>query len=156
MSQRCTRGSRCTLRVTASVLRSTFRSTTRAYRGSEEAADNRRARFIVNKHGASSPVEIPRFVSTFICGSGAGILSWVVIYPLDLAKANLQRNALALAPYESPWHIFRRLADGGVTKLYRGLGVSAIRSIASHGLMWTVLEAVRGHIEHDTGMVGRD
>lgn len=78
---------------------------------------------------------IPHFVTTFGCGSFAGICSWACIYPLDLVKAKVQRNALAELPYEKPWQIFRRLSDGGVTKLYRGLGVSATRSLFTHGLM---------------------
>lgn len=51
--------------------------------------------------------------------------SWAAIYPVDLVKAKVQRNALADVAYERPWHIFQRLSAGGVPKLYRGLGVSA-------------------------------
>ncbi|GAA5848644.1 hypothetical protein JCM8547_004583 [Rhodosporidiobolus lusitaniae] len=93
---------------------------------------------------------IPTWASTFVCGSFAGVSSWGFIYPIDLTKAKLQRNALADAPYESPWSIFRRLSAGGVTKLYRGLGISAFRSIGTHGLMWTILEKTRSSIEQRT------
>ncbi|CEQ39752.1 SPOSA6832_01303 [Sporobolomyces salmonicolor] len=65
---------------------------------------------------------VPNFVSTFACGSAAGLASWGLIYPLDLVKAKVQRNALADAPYEKPLHIFKRLSAGGIPKLYRGLG----------------------------------
>lgn len=101
------------------------------------------SRFIVDK------VELPtpQFLTTFVCGSSAGILSWIIIYPVDLVKSKVQRNALAGVPRESPWHIFRRLCSGGPSKLYRGLGVSAVRSIFSHGIHWSVLEFVRGQIE---------
>ncbi|SCV69090.1 BQ2448_2110 [Microbotryum intermedium] len=97
----------------------------------------------------STPV--PHVISTFACGSTAGILSWAVIYPIDLIKSKTQRNALAGSAYESPMNIFRRLSAGGVTKLYRGLGVSAFRSVFTHGLMWTVLEKVRSEITVRTG-----
>ena len=105
------------------------------------------SRFIVDK------VELPtpQFLTTFVCGSSAGILSWIIIYPVDLVKSKVQRNALAGVPRESPWHIFRRLSSGGLSKLYRGLGVSAVRSIFSHGIHWSVLEAVRGEIERRDG-----
>ncbi|BGP13890.1 hypothetical protein JCM10213_002529 [Rhodosporidiobolus nylandii] len=86
---------------------------------------------------------VPTWLSTFACGSFAGVSSWAVIYPIDLVKAKLQRNALADAPYERPMAIFRRLSAGGFTKLYRGLGISAFRSIGTHGLMWTILEKTR-------------
>jgi hypothetical protein len=92
---------------------------------------------------------VPTWVTTFVCGSAgssfpflsppciltpyltAGVSSWFAIYPVDLVKAKLQRNALADAPYERPWSIFRRLSAGGVTKLYRGLGISAFRCVKS-------------------------
>ncbi|ORY58692.1 mitochondrial carrier [Leucosporidium creatinivorum] len=96
-------------------------------------------------------IPIPQFITTFGCGSAAGLASWTLIYPLDLVKAKVQRNALADLPYEKPWAIFRRLSDNGFTRLYRGLGVSAARSIFTHGLMWTVLESVRGQITRRTG-----
>ncbi|GAA5830394.1 hypothetical protein JCM11251_001332 [Rhodosporidiobolus azoricus] len=89
---------------------------------------------------------VPPWASTFACGSFAGVSSWFAIYPIDLAKAKLQRNALADAPYEKPLSILRRLSAGGVRKLYRGLGISAFRSIGTHGLMWTILEWTRGQI----------
>ncbi|KAK4053011.1 hypothetical protein OIV83_001744 [Microbotryomycetes sp. JL201] len=94
---------------------------------------------------------LPSVVTTFSSGSFAGICSWACIYPLDLVKAKVQRNALANSPYETPWHIFKRLSEGGVRKLYRGLGVSATRSLFTHGLMWTVLEFVRSEITLKTG-----
>ncbi|GAA5968284.1 hypothetical protein JCM11641_003797 [Rhodosporidiobolus odoratus] len=93
---------------------------------------------------------VPGWLSTFVCGSVAGVSSWFAIYPIDLVKAKLQRNALALAPYERPWSIFRRLSAGGYTRLYRGLGISAFRSIGTHGLMWTVLERTRSSIVRRT------
>ncbi|GAA5912427.1 hypothetical protein JCM6882_005509 [Rhodosporidiobolus microsporus] len=93
---------------------------------------------------------VPRWTSTFACGSIAGVTSWLIVYPYDILKAKVQRNALADAPYEKPWSIFKRLSAGGVTKLYRGLGISAFRSIGTHGLMWTVLEWTRSQIIHQT------
>ncbi|GAA6027068.1 hypothetical protein JCM8097_006085 [Rhodosporidiobolus ruineniae] len=93
---------------------------------------------------------IPSWMTTFACGSFAGVSSWFVIYPIDLCKAKLQRNALADAPYEKPWSIFKRLSAGGVTKLYRGLGISAFRSIWTHGAMWSLLEWSRSAIDRAT------
>lgn len=75
----------------------------------------------------------------------------IVTDPLDLVKTKVQRNALAGSPYETPLHIFRRLSANGFTRLYRGLGVSATRSLFTHGLMWSVLETVRGEITRQTG-----
>ncbi|BGP37970.1 hypothetical protein JCM10449v2_001897 [Rhodotorula kratochvilovae] len=93
---------------------------------------------------------VPTTLTTFVCGSAAGVSSWAVIYPVDLVKAKVQRNALADVGYERPWSIFKRLSAGGVTKLYRGLGVSATRSIFTHGIMWTILEKTRTAIAERT------
>ncbi|GAA6020069.1 hypothetical protein JCM11491_006383 [Sporobolomyces phaffii] len=93
----------------------------------------------------------PPIVTTFACGSAAGVASWALVYPIDLVKAKVQRNALADAAYERPWHVFRRLSSGGVTRLYRGLGISAGRSVFTHGLLWTILEQTRGSIIRRTG-----
>jgi solute carrier family 25 carnitine/acylcarnitine transporter 20/29 len=35
----------------------------------------------------------------------------------------------------------------GFARLYRGLGVSALRSVTTHGLLWTFLDYVGGHID---------
>ena len=35
----------------------------------------------------------------------------------------------------------------GLGRLYRGLGVSALRSVITHGLLWTVLDYVSGWID---------
>ncbi|GAA6008961.1 hypothetical protein JCM10207_004041 [Rhodosporidiobolus poonsookiae] len=93
---------------------------------------------------------VPTWLSTFVCGSVAGVSSWAAIYPIDLVKAKVQRNALAEAPYEKPWHIFRRLSAGGITKLYRGLGISAFRSLGTHGAFWAILEKTRSSIDSST------
>ncbi|GJN88548.1 hypothetical protein Rhopal_001514-T1 [Rhodotorula paludigena] len=99
---------------------------------------------------------VPTTLSTFVCGSVAGVTSWAAIYPADLVKAKVQRNALADVAYERPWSIFRRLSAGGIARLYRGLGVSATRSIFTHGLMWTVLEKTRTGLAQWTAPPGVD
>jgi hypothetical protein len=119
--------------------------------------------FIANNPDTFSSV--PTWVTTFVCGSAgssllpilfpsfrllahhtlpiAGVSSWGAIYPIDLVKAKLQRNALADAPYERPWSIFRRLSAGGIPKLYRGLGISAFRCV------WDCLSVRRGALFAD-------
>jgi solute carrier family 25 carnitine/acylcarnitine transporter 20/29 len=36
----------------------------------------------------------------------------------------------------------------GFARLYRGLSVSAIRSITTHGLLWTFFDIVANYIDH--------
>ncbi|KAG8778700.1 hypothetical protein FRC16_003751 [Serendipita sp. 398] len=94
----------------------------------------------------------------FVCGSLAGVSSWAIIYPLDVVKTKTQQRALSGLKYRGPIETLKRLLRGpeeaprtmlaGFARLYRGLGVSAIRSVTTHGLLWTILDAVSGWIDH--------
>jgi hypothetical protein len=35
----------------------------------------------------------------------------------------------------------------GIARIYRGLGVSALRSITTHGLLWTFFDIVANYID---------
>lgn len=74
-------------------------------------------------------------------------------------KTRVQRDALTgVKDRESAWALFRRLQQKGISRLYRGLGVSALRSaismsaplskvtsmesdfaVTAHGVMWLML-----------------
>ncbi|KAH6918485.1 mitochondrial carrier domain-containing protein [Coprinopsis sp. MPI-PUGE-AT-0042] len=95
----------------------------------------------------------------FVCGSLAGVTSWALIYPLDVVKTKVQQRALAQDRYRGPFETFHRLLRGpdpsnpkslvaGLTRLYRGLGVSAIRSITTHGLLWTFFDMTATYIDN--------
>jgi len=94
----------------------------------------------------------------FVCGSLSGVTSWALIYPLDVVKTKVQQRALAGERYRGVTETLRRLIRGpdpehpkpflaGMARLYRGLGVSAARSIITHGLLWTAFDAVAGYID---------
>ncbi|KAF8921123.1 mitochondrial carrier domain-containing protein [Mucidula mucida] len=94
----------------------------------------------------------------FFCGSLSGVTSWALIYPLDVVKTKVQQRALAGEKYRGPWETFYRLIRGpdpanpkpflaGMTRIYRGLGVSAVRSITTHGLLWTFFDLVSNYID---------
>ena len=110
----------------------------------------------------------------FLCGSLAGVTSWALIYPIDVyvqspsfsfislrnypsysVKTKMQQRALAEIPYRGVTETFFRLVRGpdpaapkplllGLARLYRGLGVSALRSVLTHGVLWTLFDSV-GH-----------
>ncbi|EFI28366.1 hypothetical protein CC1G_13900 [Coprinopsis cinerea okayama7 len=94
----------------------------------------------------------------FVCGSLAGVTSWALIYPLDVVKTKVQQRALAGEMYRGPFETLYRLIRGadpanpkpllaGIMRLYRGLGVSAIRSITTHGLLWTLFDMTATYID---------
>nr|ODN94564.1 hypothetical protein L204_04697 [Cryptococcus depauperatus CBS 7855] len=104
---------------------------------------------------------LPKSIIPFLCGSLAGVSSWALIYPVD-TKAQ-QRALSGLAP-RTPLYQLQRLVRGidasnpktmwqGIARLYRGLGISMVRSMLTHGLLWTIVDAASSYI--DTKPFGR-
>jgi len=102
---------------------------------------------------------IPPSLIPFACGSIAGVTSWALIYPLDVVKTKVQQRALAGAPPRTTYETFKRLLRGpdpnnprstfaGIARIYQGLGVSAARSVLTHGFLWTVYEWVKVKIDN--------
>ncbi|KAF7363531.1 putative mitochondrial carrier C29A3.11c [Mycena sanguinolenta] len=94
----------------------------------------------------------------FVCGSLSGVTSWALIYPLDVVKTKVQQRALAGERYRGVFETLHRLVRGpdpaapkpilaGCARIYRGLGVSALRSITTHGLLWTFYDLVSNYID---------
>ncbi|CBQ67663.1 related to carnitine/acylcarnitine translocase [Sporisorium reilianum SRZ2] len=136
-------------------------------------------RKLVSRHSTTDSISgpslygIPGPVVSFLSGSSAGILSWLIVYPVDLIKTKVQRDALAGNPRQfTGWQVFLHMIKErppiqqpgqkqGMIKtdtflarflrLYRGLGVSALRSFISHGLTWTLIETISGKITERTG-----
>ncbi|KZT52713.1 mitochondrial carrier [Calocera cornea HHB12733] len=124
-------------------------------------------RNIRGEQGAPPPwLPIPQSLIPFFCGSVAGVTSWAIIYPADVVKTKIQQRALANEPYRTAWVTFRRLLRGpdglhprpmmvGFGRLYRGLGISAIRSCMTHGALWLIFDWVGHWIDRRTeGMPG--
>ncbi|PLW17757.1 hypothetical protein PCANC_09064 [Puccinia coronata f. sp. avenae] len=55
---------------------------------------------------------LPRSALPFLCGSTCGVASWFIIYPLDVVKSRLQRDALAssiVVPTHNPQNVNGKL-----------------------------------------------
>ncbi|KIJ16779.1 hypothetical protein PAXINDRAFT_168259 [Paxillus involutus ATCC 200175] len=112
------------------------------------------------EQGPTPPwLPIPVSLIPFVCGSLAGVTSWALIYPLDVVKTKVQQRALAGTPPRGVWETLRRLVRGsdpkdpkpilaGIARIYQGLGVSAVRSITTHGLLWTFFDITAHYIDH--------
>ncbi|KAH8106855.1 hypothetical protein BXZ70DRAFT_1074595 [Cristinia sonorae] len=107
-----------------------------------------------------SPYWLPLHSSLvpFFCGSVAGVTSWALIYPLDVVKTKVQQRALAGERYRPILETLHRLIRGpdpnapkpfllGMARIYRGLGVSALRSVTTHGLLWTFFDLTSAYID---------
>lgn len=101
---------------------------------------------------------MPASLVPFFCGSLAGVTSWAIIYPLDVVKTKVQQRALAGERKRGPFETLHRLLRGpdpnaprpfllGLARIYRGLGVSALRSVTTHGLLWTFFDLTSAYID---------
>jgi len=101
---------------------------------------------------------IPVSLVPFVCGSLAGVTSWALIYPLDVVKTKVQQRSLAGHAPRTVYDTFHRLVRGpdpenprpmlaGLARIYRGLGVSALRSVTTHGLLWTFYDISANYID---------
>ncbi|KAK7693788.1 hypothetical protein QCA50_003360 [Cerrena zonata] len=108
-----------------------------------------------------TPTWLPIHMSLvpFLCGSVAGVSSWALIYPLDVVKTKVQQRALAGDKPRTLTETLHRLIRGpdpnnpkpilyGVARIYRGLGVSALRSVTTHGLLWTFFDLTASYIDN--------
>lgn len=87
----------------------------------------------LRRTSAQQPNIVPPATAPFICGSAAGILSWALIYPIDVVKTRVQRDALeGKKDRASALTIAKGLSRKGLGSMYRGLGVSAVRSMFMH------------------------
>lgn len=82
----------------------------------------------------------------FVSGAFAGVTSWALIYPVDAIKTKHQQRALTGLKPRGVFDQLARLLNGteeghrksmwvGVSRLYRGLGISMARSVMTHGLL---------------------
>ncbi|KAG8861979.1 hypothetical protein FRB96_002422 [Tulasnella sp. 330] len=129
------------------------------YFGEYEAMRHILGRDAAGKQWATpSWAPIPPSLIPFTCGSLAGVTSWALIYPLDVVKTKVQQRALAGAPPRTAWVTLMRLLRGpdptnprttvaGLGRIYQGLGVSAARSVLTHGFLWTIYEYVKKEID---------
>lgn len=111
------------------------------------------------EQGPTPPwLPIPASLVPFVCGSFAGVTSWALIYPMDVVKTKVQQRALAGERYRGVFETLHRLIRGpdpdnpkplvaGISRIYRGLGVSALRSITTHGLLWTFFDLTSNYID---------
>ncbi|KAJ1665729.1 hypothetical protein EV178_002984 [Coemansia sp. RSA 1646] len=85
-----------------------------------------------------------------LAGGTCGVLSWLLIFPVDLIKSGIQSQALQPKEtllFSGPWHCARSTYSKlGITGLYRGVSVSLIRAFPIHGLNFVVYEWARSTI----------
>ncbi|KAG7527509.1 hypothetical protein FFLO_06869 [Filobasidium floriforme] len=96
----------------------------------------------------------------FGAGAFAGVTSWALIYPVDDRQTKHQQRALAGLQPRPFIQQMSRLVRGtdeanpkplliGLGRLYRGLGISMMRSVMTHGLLWTLIDRTKIWIDSE-------
>lgn len=87
--------------------------------------------------------------TAFIAGAAAGAISWIVAYPIDVAKSTIQGlPSNSLKKDKSIIYILNNLYKNyGIQRLYRGLGIALIRSFPVNAVVFPVYETVKSYLE---------
>ncbi|KAK9810339.1 hypothetical protein WJX72_009024 [[Myrmecia] bisecta] len=115
-------------------------------------------RYLANRSGtpADQPVSLSK---VYLAGMVAGTVQTAIITPVDLLKIRMQvQHAVpGSSNYVGSLKQLRNvLAMEGVTGLYRGLGVTLIRDIPSHGVYFGIYEWTREYLEPGSRMRGSE
>ncbi|KAJ1993771.1 hypothetical protein GGI25_000913 [Coemansia spiralis] len=85
-----------------------------------------------------------------LAGGTCGVVSWLLIFPVDLVKSTIQSQVLKPSDtqeFKSSWQCMRSIYSRlGLVGLYRGVSVSLIRAFPIHGLNFVVYEWARSTI----------
>ncbi|KAF9973778.1 hypothetical protein BGZ73_002966 [Actinomortierella ambigua] len=89
----------------------------------------------------------------FFAGGFCGVFSWMIVFPIDLVKSVMQKEVLLTKPtYDSAWACAKDIVRrSGVRGLYRGVGVTLVRSFPIHSMNFVVYEAVMDYVKNVTG-----
>ncbi|KAI9094332.1 mitochondrial carrier domain-containing protein [Phlyctochytrium arcticum] len=79
-----------------------------------------------------------------LSGGMAGSLSWIVLFPIDITKSVLQREALNGTPkYDTALQFVKsRWSKRGLRGFYSGIGPQLLRSFPVHSINFLIYEAV--------------
>ncbi|KAI8892388.1 mitochondrial carrier domain-containing protein [Globomyces pollinis-pini] len=75
-------------------------------------------------------------------GGIAGTLSWIILFPIDLCKSVIQKEALNPNPKFTKYKdfILKRYQSDGIRGFYRGITPQMLRSFPVHSINFLVLE----------------
>ena len=77
-----------------------------------------------------------------MAGAAAGVLSWAVIYPVDVVKSTVQSRAPGQPSLGALATTRALLRDGGIARLYRGVGFTLLRAGPVAGLQLPLFDIV--------------
>jgi solute carrier family 25 carnitine/acylcarnitine transporter 20/29 len=80
---------------------------------------------------------------TFLAGGLAGVLSWLLVYPIDVVKSRIQEDNLIHPKYNGMADCFRKsIKHDGFRVLFRGLSPTLLRTFIVSGANFLIYELV--------------
>lgn len=70
----------------------------------------------------------------------AGVVSWTIIYPVDMLKSRIQTDGITSRKYTSAYDCLQKsIKSGGVSSLFRGLTPTIIRAFPVNAVTFSVV-----------------
>lgn len=92
------------------------------------------------------------FAVSATAGACAGMFSWLVVYPLDVIKSRMQRDAHR-QQFTSFWQCWQDTwRAGGIRSLYRGIGYTLLRAGPVAASILPVYDAVKSYLNQEFRM----
>lgn len=90
-----------------------------------------------------------KVTTSFIAGAMAGAASWIIVYPMDVAKSTIQGMASTSDLKDRRvFTVLRKIqTQHGFSQLYRGLGIALVRSLPVNAVVFPVYEGVKRLLE---------
>ena len=77
-------------------------------------------------------------LKTFLAGGSAGVVCWVLVYPMDVVKTRLQLDGMGRTLYKGAGHCARSIyAAEGAGGFFKGLTAQVMRSFPNNGATLT-------------------
>lgn len=97
-----------------------------------------------NRENGSDMVKLEASpLDMFLAGGIAGVVSWLVIYPVDVLKSRIQEDSFVQPKYNGLIDCFKKsVASDGWRVLFRGLSPTLLRTFIVSGANFLVYELV--------------
>ena len=94
---------------------------------------------------------IPHSVINFFCGGIAGVLSWMIIMPLDVIKSRVQADTKK-ERFRGFWHCgYHAVKYEGITVLFRGSLAVCLRAFPVNAVTLMVYSEVLRFLNEQSG-----
>eukprot|EP01129_Flabellula_baltica_P009693 TRINITY_DN4000_c0_g1_i2.p1 TRINITY_DN4000_c0_g1~~TRINITY_DN4000_c0_g1_i2.p1 ORF type:complete len:158 (-),score=12.76 TRINITY_DN4000_c0_g1_i2:49-522(-) len=85
---------------------------------------------------------LPRLI---LAGGTAGVLSWIINYPVDVVKTNIQKDTVKKTILQMTRELYLK---GGLAYFYRGLKASVIRAFIVNATIFVLYEEMIKNLKH--------